>query len=590
MNAPTSEMMSTPKQQIHLVVERKQKISDRTIEPRDKLTKKDAKAARNLKALAVARKSVRRAQKMVARDQANLRSQQRKDKARLVGIEENPGPVAPWFTVQSVLGPALKVWDINGVTWDEWIARPSDYGWPSWKLLHPVEYAGRLRVALPVRNSNNAILLSWASSRNPYNGAVLSELLVGDKVGSLMTIRTLLIASGIEPNPGPNDGNMTMRCHEDVSAMKLLAPCSMVAHTFKRTDIEMVKSHGHFIPICRICQGRLDRVQGGYVHPVMNSDRDTSEGSPAEVSPQARPGSGKGKSPSEYDGSCSASSSRSPSPVGSRLPLGEVVSGPDSAPVSAPSGRASAPVSVPARTVKQSEQAQENELRGRKLTTDEQLLLAKEVFSQHCRGAAYFRVTMCEEEKETLPYAGERRLVTSRGVKETKAPLQVRRIRAEAFVSEVSFISVLLLSVSLLSILVLLASPIVYRVEPAVGCLYGHYCRELSRAAVPLFLLAMIVSAVGLASLVFLLLRGTQLATTISYCPHIVASVVMEFERGTSMEVAKMSLRQKCRRLATLPVPDSATLPLIEGSELASLIVLRNGSFAMARTTTFSFF
>lgn len=54
---------------------------------------------------------------------------------------------------------------------------------------------------------------------------------------------------------------------------------------------------------------------------------------------------------------------------------------------------------------------------------------------------------------------------------------------------------------------------------------------------------------------------------SIQYCPHLVASVITEYSRGTNPTVVRSTLRQRLLRHATLPIPDSMITQIMDGSE-----------------------
>lgn len=63
------------------------------------------------------------------------------------------------------------------------------------------------------------------------------------------------------------------------------------------------------------------------------------------------------------------------------------------------------------------------------------------------------------------------------------------------------------------------------------------------------------------------------------YAPHIVSSVILEYSRGTSAEVVRNTIRQRCMRLACLPVPDFDAVKIHHGSEIVAEFYMERQSF-----------
>jgi len=68
-------------------------------------------------------------------------------------------------------------------------------------------------------------------------------------------------------------------------------------------------------------------------------------------------------------------------------------------------------------------------------------------------------------------------------------------------------------------------------------------------------------------------------SVTFSYVPHIVSCVIQEFEGGADAQVVKSTTRSKIRRLATLPMPDFDHMTLISGSEKVIFFLVEKQHF-----------
>jgi hypothetical protein len=72
------------------------------------------------------------------------------------------------------------------------------------------------------------------------------------------------------------------------------------------------------------------------------------------------------------------------------------------------------------------------------------------------------------------------------------------------------------------------------------------------------------------------------------YCPHLLSAVLSDFDRGTNQEVAEQNIRAKIRRCASLPIPDSQYIEVMEGTEKVALWLLSRGNFLGKRATFFA--
>lgn len=185
-------------------------------------------------------------------------------------------------------------------------------------------------------------------------------------------------------------------------------------------------------------------------------------------------------------------------------------------------------------------------------------------------GQTLTRFDICYQHVCEVDYYAERRLACNRNVQEIEAPMMVVELRTprrswpRAFACVLGFIS---LSLTLL--------------------LYRSYVPEFSYS-----LLLPMALTIKLTDIPFyiLLLSAALYAyhldnwfrdgdTVVTFLPHLVSCVLLEYDRGTNYFAAQATIRQKLRRLASLPIPDEDALTLIEGSELVIMYLLGKGDF-----------
>lgn len=101
---------------------------------------------------------------------------------------------------------------------------------------------------------------------------------------------------------------------------------------------------------------------------------------------------------------------------------------------------------------------------------------------------------------------------------------------------------------------------------------------DLRRFAIYFRLARRVLVMVGLIRYVVQYLRKPR-KCVVAYIPHLVSAVLLEYTRGTSAEVVRNTLRQRCQRLACLPTPDLDAVRLNYGSELALEILIEQQDF-----------
>jgi len=113
-----------------------------------------------------------------------------------------------------------------------------------------------------------------------------------------------------------------------------------------------------------------------------------------------------------------------------------------------------------------------------------------------------------------------------------------------------------------------LAFPSLYRLPATMGLsplIYGLMIRVLG--------------CLPLIALPFTWPRTVPRRFCVAYIPHLVAAVLMEYDRNTDASVVRSNLRQKFRRMSSLPVPDYDLIKFVSGSELVCEQILHTQNF-----------
>jgi len=151
-----------------------------------------------------------------------------------------------------------------------------------------------------------------------------------------------------------------------------------------------------------------------------------------------------------------------------------------------------------------------------------------------------------------VPYVCERRLATNRNVQELKLPFRAHQISTV---------------VDLPFPLWFICLGVVLNV--ALAALSYQYPQTTAY-----------VSSVLVGFWTYYIMRPSQLRSlSVSYVDHLVSAVMAEYDRGTNATAARSTLRQKIRRLASLPIPDADALIFINGSELVCEQLLSQENF-----------
>lgn len=204
--------------------------------------------------------------------------------------------------------------------------------------------------------------------------------------------------------------------------------------------------------------------------------------------------------------------------------------------------------------------------------------------------------TLRRHVKNVIPYSHERRLVNNRNVRETKESLEMAYVELDDapllppvpwWEDRGKILKVGLLSLAMLVGVVSLAITIYLFPEAYVtGLTYVAYALLWFFELDPLIKCAITGTCTLILSLIALawwLLSGSEeeeWPRVIPYCPHMVSCAISEYRRGTNVDVAVATMRQKMLRLATLPIPDFDAAQVLDGSEQVALFLVKDQDFA----------
>jgi len=289
-------------------------------------------------------------------------------------------------------------------------------------------------------------------------------------------------------------------------------------YTGKRVQGERVLVKGHWILVCPACPAKLTDVQGKIgLHP---GEKDT-----ADIEVIAAP-------PKPVERPATLIPSPLVPPTLHNTPATKQIVAPAPAPVSRPT-----PVEHP--------------LAGHRISDEDRVAIMSRLV-----GTEIDVDQICVEEI-VVPYVGERRLATTRNVQEIKQAFHACQLTALATPPSEWRIHAFLTCLALSA------------VQATVSIVYG----------LPLLAIVGAVAAAVGTTLFCTSRRPVPRAYSVPYVPHLVSSVMAEYDRGTNATAARSTLRQKIRRLASLPLPDEDALKFIAGSELVCEQLLSHEDF-----------
>lgn len=163
-------------------------------------------------------------------------------------------------------------------------------------------------------------------------------------------------------------------------------------------------------------------------------------------------------------------------------------------------------------------------------------------------------------------YDGERRLASVRGVVELKQGFRAVQLTTTQTIEHDWYYPLL----SLFFITIALQARYYVRSDPV------QYPDYNIRTEFALPMLALWATAVAY----YLSHSGSIVRRwSVPFIPHLVSAVVSEYDRGTNAVAVRSTVRQRIRRLSSLPIPDRDALTFINGSELVCEQLLSHEDF-----------
>jgi hypothetical protein len=176
--------------------------------------------------------------------------------------------------------------------------------------------------------------------------------------------------------------------------------------------------------------------------------------------------------------------------------------------------------------------------------------------------------------KSVLPYEREQRLCVNRGISELKQGVELCKI--DYTVREYYFCVSPFKSVAILSFIISLLMLVDYYVTFPQEKKYQ--LTTLSYKSPAFFQWYRFMYFI-LMPVIKWLLRKIPKSGTHCYCPHWVSSALTECDLLQPMEVAVTNVEHAVRRIACLPIPDSAHIHISHSSALVALFAIRHRNF-----------
>lgn len=403
------------------------------------------------------------------------------------------------------------------------------------------------------------------------------------KRSSRAVIEKKLMDSGLEPEPGPTDGNCPNL------GMEVLG--------------EYVNIHGrkNAVLVCRLCASPLvknpDRKGPWGVHPVHARTADPFCGnSPAHTDKTKKTYAEALKEGLDYmTNQASTSSSSQVMSVGKVADVSQPLQVTKPVVPTPPPPKVEEPAPKPPEEPKVVQSAPKDEpllLDGHTFLTpkDRYRILKSAVPAKYrYKVPKKWRKWKTSMEEFDLEYSGEKRLVTNRGVQEVKAPMKLARLSASyGKPSLVTEIAMLFWVFQVAAILALVFRPCPQLVDNFVEAVvqeyharqYGWVLNYLQVMDCYNVLMMIIFTLSGnIYRLINHYYSGRKRSVVITFVPHLVSCIVSEYDRGTNSVAVKSTIRQRLRRNACLPVPAEDALILYDGTELVAEYLLEKNNF-----------
>lgn len=172
------------------------------------------------------------------------------------------------------------------------------------------------------------------------------------------------------------------------------------------------------------------------------------------------------------------------------------------------------------------------------------------------------------EEDVVLPYGGERRIATSRNIKEITADMRICQFGCEHWAFQWARFWLCCLCFAFSGLFFSLR-PLAQFPAFTFIAVFVDWCPFAS----------LVLGQVSLWAIPFILPKLKKKHTIVAYVPHLVSAVLFEYDRNMDADAVRASIRQKFRRMSCLPIPDYDLIKFVSGSEVVCEHILRSQNF-----------
>lgn len=172
------------------------------------------------------------------------------------------------------------------------------------------------------------------------------------------------------------------------------------------------------------------------------------------------------------------------------------------------------------------------------------------------------------EDDAVLPYGGERRIATSRNVKEIAADMRICQFGCGHSAFQWGRLWLCFVTAALSGLFFSLPRLAQFQAFTFLTD-FVHWCPIAS----------LVLGSVMLLPIPFIWPRRVEERIVVAYVPHLVSAVLFEYDRSMDADLVRASIRQKFRRMSCLPIPDFDLIKFVSGSELVCEQILRSQNF-----------
>lgn len=167
-----------------------------------------------------------------------------------------------------------------------------------------------------------------------------------------------------------------------------------------------------------------------------------------------------------------------------------------------------------------------------------------------------------------LPYEGERRVATSRNIKEIAADMRICQFGCGRHVFKRARLGLFCVVVALSGMFFSLP----WLAQFQAFSFIEDFVQWWPAAS-------LVLGGTTLCFVPFVWPRRVEKKIVVAYVPHLVSAVLFEYDRNMDANVVRANIRQKFRRLSCLPIPDFDLIKFVSGSELVCEQILLSQNF-----------